>query len=218
MSRLLPVTPWKARSQWSFEAKPLLMLVFGLTLFGAAEAMLVLADLGATPWVVFAQGLAVQTGWNIGTTTFLISLAVLLLWIPLGLRPGLGTLMNMTVIALVLGLVVRFVPAPDADDYVMRAALCVGGIVVMGVAAALYLTTYLGAGPRDGLMVGLCQKTGWRVGVVRTLMESSVCLIGWLLGGTLGIGTLLFAFGIGWVLQGALNLLARRYARYHVSE
>ena len=88
---------------------------------------------------------------------------------------------------------------------------CVGGVAVIGIASSLYLTCYLGAGPRDGLMIGLCQKTGWRVGVVRTLMESSVCLTGWLLGGVVGLGTLLFAFGVGWVVQASLRQIAKRY-------
>lgn len=208
---LLPPTPWQAKSPWSLEAKPLAALLLGLTLFGIGEAMLVLANLGATSWAVLAQGLAQQLNVNIGLTTFMISVVVMLLWIPLHLRVGFGTLANMVVIALVFGLMVRWLPAPATEAWLLRGALCVGGVVVIGVAAALYLTCHMGAGPRDGLMVGLCLKTGWRIGVVRSLLESSVCLIGWLLGGTVGIGTLLFAFGVGWVVQICLSLLQRRY-------
>lgn len=210
--KILPPTPWQAASLWSLEARPLAMLLFGLTLFGLGEAMLVLSGLGAAPWVVFAQGLAIRLGWNIGAATFVISVAVMLLWIPLRLRPGLGTLANMTVIALVLGVLTAWIPAPAAQNWLLRVLLCVGGVAVIGAAASLYLTCHMGAGPRDGLMVGLCQKTGWRVGVVRSLLEGGVCLIGWLLGGTLGAGTLLFAFGVGWVIQLCLALLARRFA------
>lgn len=173
------------------------------------EAMLVLANLGATPWVVFAQGLAMNMGLNVGVATFIISVAVMLLWIPFRLRPGLGTLANMVVIALVLGLVVRFVPSPEDNQYLLRGVLCVGGVAVMGLAVALYLTAHMGAGPRDSLMVGLCQQTGWRVGVVRTGLEGTVCLMGWFLGGTLGVGTLLFAFGVGWAIQWVLSLMKK---------
>lgn len=211
--KILPSTPWQAQSLWSLERKPIAMLLFGLTLFGVGEAMLVLANLGATPWVVFAQGMGQLLGVNVGVATFLISVGVMLLWIPLHLRVGLGTIANMIVIALVLGLVVRFVPAPSAESWLLRGLLCVGGVVVIGVAASFYLTCHMGAGPRDGLMVGLCQKTGWRVGVVRTLLESTVCAVGWILGGTVGVGTLLFAFGVGWVVQVCLMVLARWFAK-----
>ncbi|QMT30790.1 membrane protein YczE [Alysiella filiformis] len=212
-NRILPDTPWKAQSVWSLERKSLIMLLFGLAWFWVGEAMLVLANLGATPWAVFAQGLAQQFDVNIGVTTFLISVGVMLLWMPLHLRVGLGTLANMVVIALVFGLVVKFVPAPSAESWFLRGILCVGGVVVIGVAATLYLTCHMGAGPRDGLMVGLCHKTGWRVGVVRTLLESTVCGVGWLFGGTVGLGTLLFAFGVGWVVQFCLLFLERWFAK-----
>lgn len=210
---LLPPTPWKARGLWSFQAKSLTVLLLGLSLLGMGEAMLVLGNLGAAPWVVFAQGLALQTGMNVGVTTFIISVGVMLLWIPLRLRVGFGTIANMVVIALVLGLIVRFVPPPAADAWMMRIALCVGGVCMVGVAATLYMTCHMGAGPRDGLMIGLCHKTGWRVGIVRSLLESTVCLIGWALGGTLGLGTLLFAFGVGWVMQFCLLFLERWFAK-----
>lgn len=215
MSRVLPHTPWQASSLWAWEMKPLCALLLGLTLFGIGEAMLVLANLGATPWVVFAQGLAIKTGLNVGVTTFIISIAVMLLWIPLRLRLGLGTIANMIVIALVLGLVVRFVPPPEAKQWLARGLLCVGGVGIIGIAAALYLTTHMGAGPRDGLMVGLCQKTGWRVGIIRTGLEGLVCFIGWLLGGIVGMGTLLFAFGVGWVIQVCLNLIQKRFTLHN---
>lgn len=210
-TRVLPHTPWAASSLWSFRPLPLAVLVLSLSLFGVAEAMLVRANLGATPWVVFAQGIGLQAGISIGWATFYISIAVLLLWIPLRLRPGAGTLLNMLLIALVLDIAVRLLPAPAG--VLPRIALCLGGILIMGLAAALYLTCHLGAGPRDGLMVGLCRATGWRIGAVRTLLESAVCLSGWLLGGTLGIGTVLFAFGVGWVIQLVMSCLERRFAQ-----
>lgn len=205
MSRVLPQMPWQARGLWAMQPKALAVLLFGLALLGVGEAMLVLGNLGAAPWVVLAQGLAQQTGLNVGVTTFIISIGVMLLWIPLRLRPGLGTLANMVVIAAVLGLITRFVPPPAADAWLLRGALCLGGIGMVGMAAALYLTCHMGAGPRDGLMVGICLKTGWRVGIVRTMIEATVCFLGWLLGGTFGVGTILFAFGVGWAVQWSLQ-------------
>ena len=141
--------------------------------------------------------------------TFLISIAVLASWRPLQLKPGLGTVLNIIIIAIVLGLFVQLVTPPT--DLVWQVALCIGGIVTTGIASAFYLTCYLGAGPRDGLMVGLCRISGWRVGLVRTLMEGTVCLMGWLLGGVVGLGTLLFTFGVGWIMQASLQWLAKRY-------
>ena len=207
--RILPLTPWSASSPWSLRPKSLWVLCFALVLFGVGEGMLVSAQLGSTPWTVLAQGISQQSGLGIGTVTFLISAAVLALWLPLRQRPGIGTILNMIIIAAVLGLFVRIVPPPA--DFVWRITLCLGGIVTIGTASAFYLTCYLGAGPRDGLMVGLCRVSGWRVGIVRTLLEGSVCLAGWLLGGVLGLGTLLFAFGVGWVVQGCLQWIAKRY-------
>ncbi len=206
--RILPHTPWTASSPWSLQLLPLTVLLCSLSLFGVGEGMLVLAALGSTPWTVLAQGIAVQGGWGLGAVTFALSALVLLLWLPLRQKPGIGTILNMLVIALVLGGMVRHLPAPQ--DGWWRLLLCVGGVLVIGVASSLYLTCHLGAGPRDGLMVGLCRQTGWRVGVVRSLLEISVCTVGWLLGGTLGLGTLLFAFGVGWVVQLSLDAI-RRY-------
>lgn len=207
--RILPKTPWSAPAWWSLRPQSLAMLCFALVLFGVGEGMLVNAALGSTPWTVLAQGIVVQSGLDIGTVTFLISAAVLMLWLPFRQRPGLGTVLNMVLIAAVLGVFVQWVSPPAALGW--RLLQCVGGVVVIGIASSLYLTCYLGAGPRDGLMIGLCQKTGWRVGVVRTMIESSVCLIGWLLGGVVGLGTLLFAFGVGWVVQLSLHQIAKRY-------
>lgn len=208
--RILPITPWSAASPWSLQPRPLLVITLALLVFGCGEGMLVNAGLGSAPWTVLAQGAALTSGLNLGLTTFLISVLVLLAWWPLRQRPGLGTLINIVLIALGLGLFVAWVPPPDT--LLARALLCAGGIITIGCASALYLSCHLGAGPRDGLMVGLCQVSGWRIGLIRSLLEGSVCLIGWLLGGTVGPGTLAFAFGVGWVLQWALQWLARHAA------
>ena len=210
-SRVLPVTPWTAASPWSLQLKPLGVLVLSLAAFGIGDGMLVAAQLGSAPWTVLAQGLAGLAGLGLGKVTFAVSAAVMLCWIPLKIRPGLGTFFNMAVIAAALGLFVHFVPPPQA--WWLRALFCTGGIAVIGTASAFYLTCHMGPGPRDGLMVGLCAKTGLRIGTVRTALEIAVCALGWLLGGTVGIGTLLFAFGVGWVVQWVVNLLAARLAQ-----
>ncbi|UOP04156.2 YczE/YyaS/YitT family protein [Conchiformibius kuhniae] len=204
-TRVLPRTRWSSPALWRPTPVSLAVLVSSLALFGIGEGMLVIAALGSTPWVVFAQGIAQTTGIGLGWATFWVSAGVMLLWLPLRMRPGLGTLLNMVVIAAVLGAFVQWLPAPA--HWALRAGLCVGGVLTVGVASALYLTCHLGAGPRDGLMVGICRATGWRIGAVRTVLEVSVCAAGWLLGGTLGVGTLLFAFGVGWVVQTAVGVM-----------
>ncbi|AXJ12582.1 YczE/YyaS/YitT family protein [Streptococcus pluranimalium] len=137
--------------------------------------------------------------------TFIISGLALLSWIPIRIKPGIGTVLNMIIIAWVLGVVVETVDGPES--LFGRVVLTFFGIFLVGLASAIYLTCHMGAGPRDGLMVGLCQLTGWRVSVVRTGIEVTVSLLGWLLGGTLGIGTVLFAIGVGWAMQFSLTLL-----------
>ncbi|MGT2832733.1 hypothetical protein [Streptococcus halotolerans] len=135
--------------------------------------------------------------------TFIISGLALLSWVPLKIKLGIGTVLNMIIIAWVLGMVVAMVDGPKL--LISRIVLTILGIFLVGLASAIYLTCHMGAGPRDGLMVGLCQMTGWRVSVVRTGIEAAVSLLGWLLGGTLGIGTVLFAVGVGWAMQFSLN-------------
>lgn len=207
--RVLPPTPWMAKSAWSLELKPLTMLMVALSLFGVGEGMLVLANLGSTPWTVLAQGVSLQTGLSLGWVTLWIGVAVLLLWIPLKLKAGLGTLLNMTWVAFMLQVFVDMMTPPDG--LTSRALLSLGGVVVIGIASSLYLTCHMGAGPRDGLMVGICQKTGWKIGMVRSSIEIVVCVIGWLLGGVVGVGTILFAFGVGWVVQVTLQSLVKLY-------
>lgn len=206
-TRRLPILPWSASHLWKVRPLSLLVITPALLLFGMAEGLLVRAQLGATPWVVLSQGLSQQSGLDIGLVTFYTSVVIMLLWWPLRMRPGLGTLLNMTLIALGLSLSLRWLPTPD--HLATQALFCLGGVLLIGVSSAFYLSCQMGPGPRDGLMVGIFQKTGWRIGLIRTLIESSVCLIGWLLGGVVGVGTLLFAFGVGWILQGTLTLLQR---------
>lgn len=207
--RVLPVTLWSNTSYWSVKFKPLVVLCVSLSLFGFGEALLLKSQLGSAPWTVFAQGLSVQTGLNIGVLTFVISCGVLALWIPLKQRFGLGTILNICIIALSLGLFDKWLP--KVNDLLWQIILSVLGVVIVGVASALYLTSHMGAGPRDGLMVGLTQRTGLKIGLIRTLIEGLVCLVGWLLGGVVGLATLLFAFGVGVVVQMSLDVLFKIY-------
>ena len=202
-SRTIPVTPWRSASRWRARPPTLGVLILGLALFGTGEALLVVAALGNGPWTVFAQGLTVHTPMSIGLATFVLSVIVLLLWIPLRERPGLGTIANAVIIAVALQIGVQVIPSPSA--LWLRLLFVIGGIALIGLGSGLYLTTNLGPGPRDGWMTGLHVRFGWPVARVRTGIEVSVVVIGWLLGGTVGLGTVLFALfvgpSVGWGLR-----------------
>lgn len=194
-ARTIPVTRWRSRSRWSPTPASLVVLVIGLHAFGTGEALIVQAGLGVSPWTVLAQGLSMNLPVSIGVATFLVSAVVLLLWIPLRERPGLGTIANAIVIAVALQVGVALIPAPDA--WPARLALVLVGIAMIGIGSGLYLTTHLGPGPRDGWMTGIHLRTGWPVGRVRLGIELVVLATGWLLGGSVGLGTILFAVLIG---------------------
>ena len=173
----------------------LLGLIIGLMIFGLGEAILVAAGVGVSPWTVFAQGVTNVTGWSLGFATFVISASVLVLWIPLKQAPGIGTVLNAIIIALMLESVLVFLPT--FETYAANALLAVMGVLVTGFGGAIYLVANLGPGPWDGLMTGLQAVTGQPISLVRTSIEIAVVAIGWLLGGTVGLGTILFALGIG---------------------
>lgn len=195
-ARTIPVTRWRTEgSRWRTRPSTFVVLVIGLWLCGTGEALLIHAGLGNSPWTVFAQGLSVRTGLTIGMATFLVSVAVLLLWIPLRERPGLGTVSNAVVIAVALQVMLEVLP--DVTGTGWRVAFLLGGIVAFGLGSGLYLTTNLGPGPRDGLMTGLHLRTGIALTPVRLSIEVAVLAVGWLLGGTVGIGTVAFALLIG---------------------
>ena len=195
-SRTIPRTRWRVEgSRWRTGPVTFVILILGLWLFGTGEAMLVDAALGNAPWTVFAQGLSVRTGLGIGVATFFTSVVVLLMWIPLRERPGLGTVANAVVIATALQVMIAVLPNPEGLGW--RLAQVLLGIALVGIGSGLYLTTNLGPGPRDGLMTGIHVRTGVAVTPVRLGIEVSVLAVGWLLGGTVGIGTLLFALLIG---------------------
>jgi uncharacterized membrane protein YczE len=202
-----PVAAPAIASRWRASPARLARLLAGLTVFGAGEGLIVAAGLGNSPWTVFAQGVAEHLGLGVGIATVGISLVILLAWIPLRQRPGLGTIANAVLIGLVLDAVLALIGEPAG--YPARAALLLGGIALVAAGSGLYLTTFLGPGPRDGLMTGLHRRTGARIGAIRTGVESSALVAGWLLGGTVGVGTLLFALGIGPLVAAVLRLTAR---------
>jgi len=194
-SHTVPVTRWRSTSRWRTSPGTFVILIVGLWLFGMGEALLVNSTLGNAPWTVLAQGLSTKLPIGIGVATFLVSVVVLVLWIPLRERPGLGTIANAVIIALSLQVNVAVLPEPES--VALRLAFVLVGIALIGVGSGLYLTTNLGPGPRDGWMTGIHLRTGWPVSAVRLGIEVSVVIVGWLLGGTVGIGTVLFALLVG---------------------
>ena len=193
----IPKVNWSSDKPYNFKPKfsTFFFLCFGLTLFGLGEGLLIVSFTGASPWSVLAQGISLNVNLSIGTITLLISIAVLILWIPLGQKPGMGTIFNALIIAFMIDLCIKFVPTPS--NYFNQLILAVISVMMVGIGGGIYLVSNLGAGPRDGLMVGLQKKTNFPIAAVRAFLEITVVSIGWYLGGTVGIGTLLFAFGIG---------------------
>ena len=183
-------------------------LLSGLALYGFSMALMVRAGLGLDPWDVFHQGISRHTGWTIGTASAVVGVAVLLAWIPLRNRPGVGTLANVVVIAVTVDAALAILPAPTALP--VRIAMMLGAVLLNAVATVLYIGAGLGPGPRDGLMTGLVARTGRSVRLVRTAIEAAVLLAGWLLGGTVGVGTVVYAFGIGPLVQLILHCTPHR--------
>lgn len=194
-----------------FLFKRLLPLLIGFVIWGLAVALQVRAELGLSPWDVFHQGLGNRLGITIGMAGVVTSVGVLLLWIPLRMKPGLGTVLN----ALVIGPSADFFLTilPPVDDLVIRWAFLLIGILLMGVGSALYLPARLGAGPRDGVMVGLNRKYGFSIRFARTIVEVCALIIGWFLGGTVGLGTLVGALGIGPTIQFCMQFRHRLVER-----
>ena len=193
----IPKVKWSSEKPFNFKPKfsTFFFLCFGLSLFGLGEGLLIVSFTGASPWSVLAQGISLNVNLSIGTITLLISIAVLILWIPLGQKPGMGTIFNALIIAIMIDLCIKYVPTPS--NYINQLFLAIISVIMVGIGGGIYLVSNLGAGPRDGLMIGLQKLTNFPIAVVRATLEISVVSIGWYLGGTVGIGTLLFAFGIG---------------------
>lgn len=195
--RAVPTVSWSSSHPHNF-TPPLITLGFlvgGLTVFGLGESLLIAAGIGVSPWTVLAQGFGSQAGISIGWATFIVSVAVLLLWIPLKQMPGLGTILNAVVISIVIELSLPVLPAPS--NFFLQLLEATIGVLLVGIGSGFYLTARLGAGPRDGLMTGLQKLSGYPIAWVRTSIEIAAVSAGWMLGGVVGIGTLMFAFGIG---------------------
>jgi uncharacterized membrane protein YczE len=187
-------------------ARRLPQLFAGLGLYGASMALMLRANLGLDPWDVFHQGLASRVALSFGALVNLVGLAVLLLWIPLRQRPGVGTIANVVTIGLAVDATLAVLP--PFEGLAVRGAALLAGVVLNGLAGALYIGAGLGPGPRDGLMTGLVRRTGWSIRLVRTGIELSVLALGWLMGGTVGVGTVLYALAIGPLVQAFLPLVA----------
>ena len=193
----VPQASWSSEKPLNFSPSPItvLILCLGLTLFGLGESLIITAGAGMSPWTVLAEGLSISTNLSIGSLTFLISLAVLLLWIPLKQMPGIGTLLNVIIIAAVIEWSLPYLPHPEHYEFKILQAFV--GTLLVGFASGIYLIANLGPGPRDGLMTGFQRITGFPIAWVRASIEIVVVTIGWTLGGSIGLATIIFAFGIG---------------------
>jgi uncharacterized protein len=207
VAKAVPVFSWSSATRWSSKPKPVAILIAGLTLFGFGDWLLIESRFGNSPWSVLAGGVDKHTNIGIGTVTIITSAVVLLLWIPLRQRPGLGTVANAIIIGSVVELLDRNVGA--IDNFVGRCAMLGGGLVSVGIGGALYLSTQLGPGPRDGLMTSIGKRFHRPIAHVRLALEVTVLTLGWALGGRLGVGTFVFAFAIGHVLAFFVGVLHR---------
>ena len=204
----MPRAPWSAgESNWRANPGTVLALSLGLWLFGTGEAALIAAGIGVSPWTVFAQGVSSHLGITIGWATFWISSCVLLAWIPLRRRPGLGTVLNVVLIAAALQVMSPLYPHPTSPTLQVLQVLF--GVGLTGIGSGLYLTSHMGTGPRDGLMTGIHERTGLPVGRVRLYIELTVLTVGWFLGGTVGVGTVLFGALIGQSVAVGLGIVSR---------
>ena len=193
----VPKVSWSSNKPLNLKPKlsTLFFLCFGLSLFGIGEGLLIVSFTGASPWSVLAQGISLNVNYSIGFITFILSVTVLFFWIFLNQKPGIGTILNALIVAAMIDICIRFVQTPDS--YISQILLAIFAVFMVGLGGAIYLITNLGPGPRDGLMIGLQEKTHFPIAVVRTFLEITVVSLGWYLGGIVGIGTLLFALGIG---------------------
>ena len=205
----VPNVSWS--SEFPLNTKPklttLIMLVIGLFLFGLGEAIIIGSGSGVSPWTVLAQGISSKTDLSIGVATFLISIFILIFWVPLKQIPGIGTILNAIIIASAIDLTLGFIPKPELIYLkILQASF---GILIVGIGSGIYLASNLGPGPRDGLMIGLQQKTNTSIPLIRTIIEIAAVTVGWFLGGIVGIGTILFVFGIGPCVGVGLTLVEK---------
>ena len=193
----IPKVYWSSKTPLNFKPKisSFIFLCFGLALFGLGEGLLIVSYSGASPWSVLAQGISLHIDLSIGVITFFVSSFVLFLWFFLDQKPGIGTIMNIIIIAIMIDISIFYIETPE--NYVSKIIMAVIAVLIVGLGSGFYLIANLGPGPRDGLMVGVQIKTNFPIALVRAFLEITVVAIGWYLGGTVGIGTLLFAFGVG---------------------
>jgi len=193
----IPIVSWSSDNSFNFKPKlsTSFFLIFGLAIFGLGEGLLILSTTGNSPWSVLAEGISNTTNLSIGTATFFISVSVLFLWIFIKQKPGLGTIFNIIIIAGMIDITLSFFDAPSSIW--MKYFLAFFSVLLVGLGSGIYLVANLGPGPRDGLMTGLTKLTNLPIALVRAFLEISAVLAGWYLGGTVGVGTLIFAFGIG---------------------
>tara|TARA_X000000950_G_scaffold150016_1_gene184943 strand:- start:27 stop:692 length:666 start_codon:yes stop_codon:yes gene_type:complete len=205
----IPHLNWSSNQELNFKPKfiTLFFLLFGLTLFGIGETLLVTANIGVSPWFVLHQGLSFITGYSIGVTTFIVSICVLFFWIPLSQKPGIGTIMNAIIISVVIDFSLPYLPNPSNIYFQIFQVII--GIFIIGIGSGFYLIANLGPGPRDGLMTGLQRKTNVSITLIRTFIELSAVVIGFYLGGILGFGTILYALGIGFSVSSGLYIVQK---------
>ena len=209
----IPKVNWSSEKTFNFKPKfsTFFFLCFGLMLFGLGEGLLLVSFAGASPWSVLAQGISLNVNFSVGITTIFVSFIVLLFWLPLKQKPGIGTILNAIIIGLMIDFCINLVPTPQ--DYIYQVLLAIVAVFTVGIGGGIYLVANLGAGPRDGLMVGLQKKTNMPIATVRASIEITVMSVGWYLGGTVGIGTLIFAFGIGPCVAFGLYLVNKIFSK-----
>ena len=193
----IPKVKWSSKKPLNFKPKlsTFFYLCIGLGIFGLGEGLLIISYTGASPWSVLAQGISLNIGFSIGLVTFFVSVFALSLWIFLDQKPGIGTVLNIIIIAAMIDFSIAFIETPES--YLSKLIMAIIAVLLVGLGSGIYLIANLGPGPRDGLMTGIQRKTNFPIAAVRAFLEITVVSVGWYLGGTVGIGTLLFAFGIG---------------------
>ena len=208
----IPKVSWSSKKPLNLKPKisTFFYLCIGLGIFGLGEGLLIISYTGASPWSVLAQGISLNIDLSIGLVTFFVSLFALSLWMFLDQKPGIGTIFNIIIIAAMIDLSIAFVPTPQS--YIGQLIMAIVAVLLVGLGSGIYLIANLGPGPRDGLMTGIQRKTNLPIAVVRAFLEITVVSIGWYLGGTVGIGTLLFAFGIGPAVALGLFLVAKTFS------
>mgnify|MGYP000350788192 FL=1 len=205
----VPTLSWSSFDALNLKPRiiTLLYLLIGLILFGLGETMLIAANVGVSPWTVLAQGISIKTGYSIGISTFMVSIGVLIFWIPLKQKPGIGTILNTIIISIVLDVSLPYLPTPES--FFLQALQVFIGVIIVGLGSGFYLISNLGPGSRDGLMTGLQKKTNLPIALIRATIEVSAVVFGFYLGGVVGIGTLVFAFGIGPAVSAGLFFVSR---------